>query len=374
MPDRTEPGAAASPRRRPSLLDWRAGLGIGLSFVLLYFAFRNTNFREVWVQIRTIDPLLLLLATALCTFVFWIRAWRWKAILQPVKPDIPFRSRFASVTIGFMGNNLLPARIGEFMRAYSLSRQEAVTLVASFASLVLERLFDGMMVTSLLFLAMRLPDFPPIRIRPDVDFSRIASGAGVVVVVAFAVLLLLVLFPRPAVRGMEQVVQYLPKRVRRPIIDALEAFLTGGGILRSPLLVSRAVFWSIVLWLVNAAGFYCAFLAFDIDLPFTAALFFQSCIALAVSAPSGPGFFGIYHFAATKVLVVMWGVEQARAAAYAITYHLAGFIPVTLIGLYYAWRIGLSMGEVKGSEETVEDAVEQATGSDVIIERRRHLR
>ena len=373
MPERAEPGAATAPRRS-RLLDWRALLGIGLSFVLLYFAFRNTNFRDVGRQIRTIDPLLLLLATALCTLVFWIRAWRWKAILQPLKPDIPFRSRFASVTIGFMGNNLLPARIGEFMRAYSLSRQEAVTLVGSFASLVVERLFDGIMVISLLFLAMRLPDFPEIRIHPDVDFSQIATGVGVFIVGGLVVLLLLVLFPRPAVRGMERVVQYLPKRLRRPLIDALEAFLTGGGILRSPLLLSRAGFWSIVLWLVNAAGFYFAFLAFGIDLPFTAALFFQSCIALAVSAPSGPGFFGIYHFAATKVLVLMWGVEQARAAAYAITYHLAGFIPVTVIGLYYAWRIGLSMGEVQRSEETIEDAVEKATGSDAIIERRSHPR
>jgi glycosyltransferase 2 family protein len=168
---------------------------------------------------------------------------------------------------------------------------------------------------------------------------------------------------------MERLVQYLPKRVRRPLIDALEAFLTGVGILRSPALLSRAGFWSIVLWLVNAAGFYCAFRAFRIDLPFAAALFFQSCIALAVSAPSGPAFFGVYHAAAMAVLVGMWGVEQARAAAYAISYHLAGFIPVTVIGLYYAWRIGLSFGEVQESEETVEDAVEQATGADVIIER-----
>jgi glycosyltransferase 2 family protein len=372
MAAHVRPEAEAPRRRRPRLLDWRAGIGIALSIVLLYLAFRNTNFQEVGAQIRTIDPLLLLLATALCTFVFWIRAWRWKSILQPLKPDIPFRSRFSSVTIGFMGNNLLPARIGEFLRAYSLSRQEAVTLVGSFASLVMERLFDGIMVISFLFLAMALPDFPEIQIRSGIDYPAIAAGVAFFILAGIAVLLLLVLFPRPAVRGMERLVQYLPKRVRRPLIDALEAFLTGVGILRSPALLTRAAFWSIVLWLVNAAGFYVAFRAFHIDLPFTAALFFQSCIALAVSAPSGPAFFGIYHAAAMAVLVVMWGEEQARAAAYAITYHLAGFIPVTLIGLYYAWRIGLSFGEVQESEETVEDAVEKATGADVIIEGRRH--
>jgi uncharacterized protein (TIRG00374 family) len=374
MADGRAARTAAAPRRRPRLLDWRALLGIGLSVVLLYFAFRNIDFRNVRGEIRSIDPLPLIGATALCTLVFWLRAWRWKSILQPLKPDIPFRSRFSSVAIGFAGNNLLPARIGEFLRVYALSRQEGVTMVGSLASLVMERLLDGIMVIGFLFLSMASPDLPQMQVRPDIDYSAIATGAGTFILVAIVILLLLVIFPRQAVGVMERLAQILPKRVRRPLIDALEAFLTGVAILRSPPLLARAGFWSVVLWLVNASGFYFAFHAFHIDLPFSAALFFQSFVALAVSVPSGPAFVGVYHFAAITVLAAFWGVPESRAAAYAITYHLAGFIPITAIGLYYAWRIGLSLGEVQQSEETVEAAVEKATGAAEIIERRRYPR
>jgi uncharacterized protein (TIRG00374 family) len=267
-----------------------------------------------------------------------------------------------------MGNNLLPARIGEFLRAYALSRQDHVSIVGSFASLVIERFLDAFVMVGFLFLAMGLPDFPPMQLGEGTNYPAIARGVGIAVGIAALILLALVLFPGRAVAIMERSVGVLPRKVRRPIIDALEAFLAGVGILRNPLLLLRAGGWSLVLWLVNAGGFYFAFRAFDLDLTFTAALFFQSCIAIAVSVPSGPAFVGVYHFAAITVLAGIWGVDETRAAAYAISFHLAGFIPVTLIGLYYAWRLGLSMGEAKASEEMVESAVERATGADVIVD------
>ena len=360
--------AAAAPKRRSRLLDWKAILGITISVLVLWLAFRSIDLRQVDDYIRTADPLLFLFATSLSTFVFWIRAWRWKSILQPERAGIPFRSRFAAVTIGFMGNNLLPARMGEFMRAYALARMEPVTVVASFASLVMERFFDGIVMIAFLFMAMALPSFPEVRVSGGLDYPAIAASVGVFIALAVVVLSTLVIFPRRAIAFMERLAQFLPKAVRRPLIDAMEAFLRGVGILRDPILLMRAGGWSLVLWLVNASGFYFAFRAFGMDLPFTAALFFQSCIAIAVSAPSAPGYVGVYHGAAIAVLAGMWGVEQARAAAFAISYHLAGFIPVTLMGLYYAWRIGMRFGEVKKTEDVVEHAVEAATGADRIID------
>jgi glycosyltransferase 2 family protein len=371
MADEKDTATGAGPRKRIAL-DWRAGLGIAISIFLLWLAFRKTNFRDVLREVRTVDPLLLLLATAACTFVFWLRAWRWKSILEPLKPGIPFRSRFASVAIGFAGNNILPARVGEFLRAYSLSRMEKVPLVGSFSSLVMERLLDGIMVVVFLFSAMALPSFPELH-GTSLDFPKYARGAGIFVGIGLVGLLLLVFFPRPAVTVVERFVQLLPRRVRRPIIDALEAFLTGVGILRNPVLLARATAWSVLVWLANSLGFYLALRAFHFDLPFSAGLFLNSCIALAVSTPSGPGYVGTYHYAAAAVLG-LWGIDQAAAVAYALTFHLAGYIPITTIGVYYAWRTGLTMGEVKRSEETVEVAVEKETGADTIIERRRKPR
>src|SRR5688572_23965346 len=151
---------AGHARRR--FLDWKAVVGILISAVALYFAFRGRDWGEIFAHIRRANVALILLATAFSTFVFWIRAWRWRYILAPIA-DLPFHSRFAAVNIGFAANNLLPARVGEFLRAYSLTRMEPrVPIVSSFASLVMERLFDGVLVISFLFLSMALPSFPSI--------------------------------------------------------------------------------------------------------------------------------------------------------------------------------------------------------------------
>lgn len=354
--------------RLARLLDWKALLGIGISIAALYYTFSRMELGSVMREIRAADPLLYVLSAAAATGVFWIRAWRWRGILRPVRL-VPFRSRFAAITIGFMGNNLLPARVGEFMRAYALSRTEPVPIVASFASLVIERIFDGVAVIALLFLAMAMPDFPEFSSTqqftiPGVDatitVAGLARGAGVVVIAVLVIVLALVFLPKQAVAALERVVLILPQRVRRPIVDALEAFLSGVSVLRNPGLLAGTTAWSAVLWIFNGVSAWLAFRAFGFDLPFTAAIFLQSAIALAVSLPAAPGFVGVYHGMAVFVLASLWGAPAEQAGAFAIGFHLAGFIPVTLIGLYYAWRMGLSLGEVSTSEEVVESSVEKS--------------
>jgi glycosyltransferase 2 family protein len=349
------------------VLDWKGILGLLISAVALWYTFSRMDLRTVGDELRAADPLLFVLSAAAVTGVFWIRAWRWRSILAPVA-DVPFRSRFAAVTIGFMGNNLLPARVGEFMRAYALSRTEPVPIVASFASLLIERIFDGIMVIALLFAAMAMPDFPPFSGSQEIELrgldttitiSGLAQSLGIVIIGAVLMIGVLVVFPRRAVTVLEKVVRVLPKKVRRPIVDALEAFVSGAGVLRDPKLLLGTAGWSVVLWIYNALGAWIAFRAFGFTLPFTAAVFLQSAIALAVSIPAAPGFVGVYHSMVVFVLATLWGAPMEQAGAFAIGFHAAGFIPVTLIGLYYAWRTGLSLGEVRDSEEIVEEAVEE---------------
>lgn len=352
----------ARPPRRRGLLDWKAILGILVGGGLLYYSFRGVNLREVWAAVRQADPWLYLLSAAAATGVFWIRAWRWKSMLVPVAPRTSFHGRFAAVTIGFMANNVLPARMGEFVRAYALSRLEPVPLVASFGSLVLERLFDAMTVLLLLFVAVALPDFPAGR-SGGVDYlhaARVLAGVGAL---AFLFVLLLVLWPRRIVAVTERLTaRILPKSMRRLLVDSLEAFLGGISAIRSPRLLVRISFWSLVLWIFNSLGFYIGFRAFHLNLPFTAAIFLQSIIAMAVAAPSLPGFFGIFEGAA-KVVLVTWGKDPAQAVAFAAGFHIAGYVPVTILGLYYARRLGITLGEVRRSEEAVESEVEGADGT-----------
>ena len=349
--------ADGHPPSRSAFLDWKGVLGLLISAGLLWFVFRDVHLPEVWGRIRTADLPLLTVSAVLATAVFPLRAIRWKPLLRPAHPTTRFRPRFASTCIGFMANNLLPARVGEFARAYALSRLEPVRVSASFGSLVVERMFDGIVIVLLLLAAMAWPTFPDVSGR---DFSTVAVWAGAIFIAVFMVMLLMVARPEQSVRWFEDTVaRLLPRAVRRPVVDALEAFLDGIAAVRDWRLVARAFGWSLVIWLTGSLAVWTGMLAFDIRLPFVAAVFLQSIISLAVALPSAPGFFGVFEAAARVGLVEVWGAATGHAVAFAVGFHLAGFIPVTVIGLYYVWRLGLSWHDVEHSEDAVETAVEQ---------------
>ncbi|MEJ2216432.1 MAG: lysylphosphatidylglycerol synthase transmembrane domain-containing protein [Gemmatimonadota bacterium] len=340
--------------------DWKAVLGVLVSIGLLYYALRGVDFHDVAGRVLLAHPLLLLVAVTVNFLAFPLRALRWRALLEPVRVT-GFGNRFAATCVGFMANNLLPARVGEFARAYALSRLEPVRMTASFGSLVVERLFDIIVVVASLLLAMTLPGFPAMNAAmPEV--WRAAETILALFAIGFVVVLVMVTWPERSVAVFETVARRtLPHAVRRKVIDLLEGFLQGLTAVRQPILVIRIAVWSAAVWGVNALSFWIGFHAFGIDVPFSGALFLQSIIALAVSLPSVPGFFGIYEAAVRVGLVGIWGVGTTPAIAFALGFHITTFIPVTLFGLFYVWRLGLTWSEVGRSDEAVDEAVERST-------------
>src|SRR5690606_20885111 len=140
----------------------------------------------------------------------------------------------------------------------------------------------------------------------------------------------------------------------RPLVAALESFLAGLAVLRDTRLLAISVGLAAGQWLFTGPAPLVAFRAFGTDaVPFAGAIFPQSLISLAVAIPSSPGFFGPFE-AAARVGLALWGVVPEKAVSFAVGYHIAGFIPVTVIGIYYVWRLNLSWREVRHSDETVE--------------------
>lgn len=338
-------------------LDWRAGVGIAISGVLLWWVLRGVEVQEVWAGIRGMRPGWFLAAIAVTTAGFAIRAMRWKLLLAPLDPGTSFRSRFRAVCIGFMGNNLLPARAGEFARVYAFSRMEPVPLSGALGSLVVERFLDGVIILGLLALVMAAPGFPS---EVTLAGRPVGAAMGAVSAILLAVMLpvvLILLWPRPAVRGAEWVARRLPGGKGAALVGALEAFLEGLSALRDPRFLLPALGWSLFFWLWHSWSFWLGFRAFGIEADFMAALFLNAVLAFFVAVPSSPGFFGTFHAGALVGLSV-YGVAEDRVLAFAFGQHLGGFIPVTLMGLWFTWRLGLSLGDVGRSGEVVEEAVE----------------
>lgn len=338
-------------------MSWKAAVGFAVSAFLIWFTLRDVSLPEVWSHIRRADLLLLAAAVFVATAGFLIRAMRWRILLHPIDPDTRLRSRFAAVNIGFMANNLLPARVGEFARAYALSRLEPrVSASGAFGSLVVERVLDGLVLALFLVLTVLSPGFPEVVLGPR--FTLILRGGILLLGTMVLVLVALLAFPRAVVRVVERLALRLPQAARQPVIDALTAFLDALGVARSPALLAQAFLWTLGFWAFHGLSFWLGMLAFDIHAGPVAAYFTEAVVGFGVAVPAAPGFFGTFHFAVAFALDTVYGVDATTTLAFAYGYHLGGFVPVTLIGLWYAHQLGLSLGDVRESEARVEAAVE----------------
>lgn len=336
----------------------KTALGLSVTLLALWWVLREEDLGTIWETIRSGNLLLLGAAVFVATTGYLLRAMRWKVLLAPVRRDTSLRSRFAAVSIGFMANNLLPARVGEFARAYALSRLEPVPASAAFGSLVVERFMDGVVLLLLLVVPVLTPGFPATGALSSGTGAAILRGAVIAVAVVLVLLVGMAVRPRGFLRGAERVATVLPRRVARAFVDALRALLEAIGILRSPLLLAAGFAWTAGFWLFHGLSFWLGMKAFGIDTGLVSAWFTEAVVGFGVAVPAAPGFFGTFHASAAFALGSVYGVDGARALAFAFGYHFGGWLAITLVGMAYAWRLGLTLGDVSASEERVEEVVE----------------
>lgn len=340
-------------------LGWKGWVGLAISALLIWWTLRGEDLGEVWGYVAGANWWLLGAAVAVATLGFLVRALRWRVLLHPVDPDTPLRSRFGAVSIGFMANNLLPARVGEFARAYAMGRFErSVPVPAAFGSLVVERVLDTLMLTIFLVGAVLTAGFPEVELGGRF-LLLVRTGLTVLAAVGAGILVLL-LFPRPVVRLVEAVARHLPDAAERLVVDSLEAFLASLEVVRTPALLARALAWTAVVWLWNGLSFWLGMMAFGIDTGAVSALFTQAVVAFGVALPAAPGFIGTFHASVKFALETVYGVDAGQTLAFAYAFHLGGFFPITFIGLWYARALGLTVGDVEASEERVEARIEAA--------------
>ncbi len=334
--------------------DWKAIVGLVVSAALIWWVLRDVNPVLVWGEIRDANWWLLLAAVAVATSGFLTRALRWRVFLHPIDPSTALSTRFAAVCIGFAVNNLLPARVGEFARAWSISRLEPVTVSGAVGSLVVERFLDAIAIFLLLGLAVFHPSFPREPMIGSQPLAGTLVGVLGVMGLLLGFLVLLIWFPNAVMGGTDRLLSLLPGRHHEFLHDLMQSFLKGLQSLRSPRLVFAGLTWSLVIWAWNGVSFWLAFLAFGVEEGYFAALFVQAVIALGVAVPSAPGYFGTFHAAAVIGLHEVYGVAEESTLAFAFGYHLGGFFPITFLGLWFAGRLGLSFSELGHAEEAVE--------------------
>ncbi|MDQ3082203.1 MAG: flippase-like domain-containing protein, partial [Gemmatimonadota bacterium] len=189
------------------------------------------------------------------------------------------------------------------------------------------------------------PAFPRHAQIAGQSIGSLAQGSVVFVMLLFAALYALVFFPTQIIRLYEIFSRRISPALEERGKAVLTRFSEGLSVLRSPKRFLAVLAWAIVHWLVNALAFWVGFKAVGIDLPFSAALFLQTLIAVGVALPSAPGFFGFFE-KITVVGLAIYGVGAPQATSFAIGFHILSFIPITAIGLWYFAKLGLHLREI----------------------------
>lgn len=317
---------------------WQVWLGVLVSAVFLWWALRGLNLADVWQWMQSANYLWLIPSVTVYFIGVWVRTWRWDYMLRPLK-HIPVSRLFPVVVIGYMGNNIYPLRAGEVLRSYVLRQRENVPMGASLATVIVERVFDGLVM--LMFVFAALP-FAPIPGRLFQQTVIIASAAF------FGALLFFFGLASQPQRflALTQWIsrRLLPNRLQHPILEFMQRFLAGLHSLRNFRNVLMIFMTSILIWLLETVKYWFVMHAFDFEVSFFALMLMNGIVNLATTLPTAPGYIGTFDGPGIAVLV-QYGIPQPIAAAYTLVLHVALWLPITLLGAYYMLREGLSWSD-----------------------------
>ena len=330
---------------------WQFWLGVAISAVFLYMALQGLDLKQVWFYIRNGNYWWLIPSVAIYFFGVWARTWRWHYMLRPIK-SIPLGELFPVVCIGYMGNNIYPARIGELLRAYVLKRKEDVAIGASLATILVERIFDG--VTMLLFVFIGLPLVPFI---PG-DWRRFVIVFSLLFFGALVVFFVLAASPKYARMVYNWVIdRLLPGRLREPVRGFADRFMDGLAFLRSGRDVAMIFVTSLVVWLAETGKYWFVMHAFDFEVSFFALMLMNGVVNLFTTIPSAPGYVGTFDEPGIEVLKA-FGVNENIAGAYTLVLHAALWLPITLLGAYYMWRESLTWSDLREASQVTREQPE----------------
>lgn len=299
-------------------------LGIGISLIFLYFAVKNIEFDKLVKDIRGINYIYILPILFFTLFTYSVRAWRWRYFFRHVKP-VRFHSLFSAVMIGFMANNLLPARIGEFVRADCIGRKENISRSMSFATIVLERAFDGFSVLFLFVVTLFFCPYPPY-------ITRIGYTVAGIYLIIIAILISMRIWKKQLVRLVEILSSRLPDRISKSLVKYTHSFISGFDVLKNGWDVIIISFYSLILWIASAFTFYFMLLGCHIThIPFIGSVFILIVVAIGIAVPSSPGYVGTFQYFIILALSV-FNVDKTTALSYSIVLHTIQFVVTIVIG------------------------------------------
>ncbi|MFQ6612821.1 MAG: lysylphosphatidylglycerol synthase transmembrane domain-containing protein [Fidelibacterota bacterium] len=314
-----------------------------ISFAGLYYAFRKVEFSELLFHLKMINVWYILISLLLIVFSVAVRAERWQILLEPIEV-IPFTRLFSSTMIGYFGNGVLPFRLGEVLRAYSLSEKTDVRATAAFGTIMLERILD---VVGLIGMIILFSIFYP--------YNNWGNGILIpLVVVVTGILGFFIFLAFAPVDFMEKIGRWKLFKISlfHRIFVLVKSLMEGLTAIRQTKHVGQIIIHTIFLWLIYYIMIFATVKATNLDLGPIGVGIVLITTSLAVSIPAAPGYIGTYHATAVYILTNLFNTGLYESQAFAVIIHAVGFIPLVIIGAIYFFRSSLHLKDISGRHIT----------------------
>ncbi|MEO8601428.1 MAG: lysylphosphatidylglycerol synthase transmembrane domain-containing protein [bacterium] len=322
-------------------MDTRTGRTIAISLVVsagfLYLAFRNVPLADLGAAFARIEVRWVLLAAAMSFLIMLLRTWRWQLELRPLV-HVPFGRLWVVTAVSYLAINLLPARLGEVMRPWLLSRRAAVSFSNVVGNLVVEKTMDALVTLLYILVGLATIENLPPWVRTGAKFP--AVGAALLVV------LVLLLYWRGEAFVDRWVLRVFPARFGAGLKRVTGAIVAGMRILPNPGLLLAVFLVSLSLWFLPILSSYVMIRAFHFAVPFSAAVVVFIFIGFGTALPNVPGMLGPYQYACILALG-LFGVDQADALAYGLVLNAVQFFTLLAQGLIAMPLAGVRFADLR---------------------------
>jgi glycosyltransferase 2 family protein len=339
-------------------------LAIGLG--LAWWFISRLDLDTVGAHLRNARIWPLLLAALLINLTMIARSLRWQALLSPIRAT-KFSNLFAATSVGF-GAIFVIGRAGEIIRPAVLSLRERIKPTATFATILIERLFDTTAVVSLFAANLLFFKLPPNQSNTNALNAIRSVGLALLIGVAvgIALLVLLRIKATAVIEGLKRRGAWLPKKLSYPLLNFISHLADGLSVLLNLRALAVTIFFTACVWATVSAATWLTLFAFGLNFPISHTIFVLGFGLVGSVAPTPGGSAGAFHAAAAKGLEFL-GLDPNFAASIAIVYHLIAFGPPFVIGLFYLIRDDISLGQLRemiASETELKDSTQPQSHRD----------
>ncbi|MCB0323799.1 MAG: flippase-like domain-containing protein [Bdellovibrionales bacterium] len=323
----------------------RAYLGIAVSLVCIWWVFRSVEAEQLFHRVKNVEPGWLVLAVVTTFLSYVVRSVRWPYFFGERAPS--FHDSFRCLIVGFFMNNVLPARIGELVRAHLGGRATKQSRSVVLATIAGERLADGLMISLLFAMLFSLAAAPEEHLRAKEIFYVAYAFFGVTFF-TFAVLLA----RNPIFALLERLKSVLPGTMSTYALVRIRRFINGLEPLLRPSRIVILGTLSLIVWAIELAVYYQVTRAFDVPMSLGALGLFLAAVNFSSLIPAAPGGIGVIEAFATLALVRI-GIDHETGLAMVASQHLIQYAVVGIPGaLYFFLNLG---GKIPEAEEVEED-------------------